>query len=314
MSRDETPARQPLIRGREAIMDAWLDRFLIHLTAERGLSLNTVEAYSRDLRELADYLARSGISSWAQVTEAHLQGYWREGVDEELSKRSRARRLSSMRTFFKYLHQWEKIPGNPALRLRSPRFLSPLPELLSPKEVEALLQRPDPSTPLGLRDRALLESMYATGLRVGEMVNLELLQVHLDAGYLQIRGKGDRERLAPLGDWAADALKEYLEKGRGALLKKKRHDRLLVNHRGGPLTRQGVWKIVRAHALKAGIHRNISPHMLRHSFATHLLENGADLRSLQALLGHADISTTQIYTHVAQLRLKEIHRKHHPRP
>jgi integrase/recombinase XerD len=207
-----------------------------------------------------------------------------------------------------------KIQRNPATRLRSLKFRAGLPRILSTSEVEALLEQPDTIQPLGQRDKALLELMYATGLRVSELTGLQLHQVHLDAGYIVVRGKGDRERLVPMSEWAAQSLQEYLEEGRVKLLKKAHNSMVFLNHHGRKLSRQGVWKTIKRYATQAGIQQNLTPHMLRHSFATHLLENGADLRSLQALLGHVDISTTQIYTHVAQTRLKEIHREFHPRP
>jgi integrase/recombinase XerD len=189
-----------------------------------------------------------------------------------------------------------------------------LPKVLTSDEVESLLDQPDASRPLGLRDKAILELIYATGLRVSELTSMRLDQLHLDAGYAVARGKGDKERLVPMGDWANEALIDYLRKGRPKLMRFNQEQTVFLNHHGKGLSRQGVWKNIKRYALQAGIGKSISPHMLRHSFATHLLENGADLRSLQALLGHADISTTQIYTHVAQARLKEIHSKYHPRP
>jgi len=188
-----------------------------------------------------------------------------------------------------------------------------LPKVLSGLEVEALLEQPDTAHPLGKRDKAMLELFYASGLRVSELTDLQLRQLHLDPGYLVILGKGGKERLVPLGEWATEALKAYLEDGRMSLLKGGSREEVFLNHRGKKLSRQGVWKIIKHYALSAGVRQNITPHMLRHSFATHLLENGADLRSLQTMLGHADISTTQIYTHVARTRLKEIHQKYHPR-
>lgn len=293
-------------------MDHLLDLFFNYLTVEKGLSPNTLAAYSGDLRELREYLEGRGLSQWAEVSREHLIGYL-EFLGETLSARSKARRLAALRSFFRYLEAQGKIGKNPSARLRFPKFGVSLPRLISSSEVEALLDQPDTTHPLGQRDRAMLELMYATGLRVSELTGLQLHQVHLDAGYILVRGKADRERLIPMGEWAAEALTAYLEGGRSALLKKGHSPHVFLNHRGRKLSRQGVWKIIRQYAVQAGIHQNLTPHMLRHSFATHLLENGADLRSLQALLGHVDISTTQIYTHVARARLKEIHQKFHPR-
>jgi integrase/recombinase XerD len=199
------------------------------------------------------------------------------------------------------------------LRLRFPQLRQSLPKVISPPEVEALLAAPDPEKPLGQRDKAMLELLYATGVRVSELVGLTVQQVHLQVGYIVVRGKGDKERLVPIGEYAGEALQAYLQDGRERLLKRQRATQVFLNHRGRKLSRQGVWRNIKDYALQAGIPQNITPHMLRHSFATHLLQNGADLRSLQAMLGHADISTTQIYTHVARERLKSIHREYHPR-
>jgi integrase/recombinase XerD len=206
------------------------------------------------------------------------------------------------------------LPENPATRVLSPKIASSLPKSLAEPEVEALLNGPDPERPLGQRDKAMLELMYATGMRVSELVDLELGQVRLDAGYLIVHGKGNKERLVPMGEIAAEALRTYLAHGRRLLTGNEQPKTVFINHRAGKLTRQGVWKIIKGYALKTGNRSNLTPHMLRHSFATHLLEHGADLRSLQMMLGHSDISTTQIYTHVAKTRLKEIHAMHHPRP
>ncbi len=334
-------------------MEQLLDAFLDHLAVERGLSANTLEAYSRDLQEVVRFLGERGVSGWEGVAVEDLRAYL-EWCEENLAPRSKARRLASIRSLFKYLEVEGRISKNPALRLRFAKLPRSLPKTLSSSEVEALLDRPDPQTPAGQRDKAMLELLYATGLRVSELTDLQLHQVHLDAGYLVVRGKGDKERLVPMGEWASEALKTFLEDGRPKLLRggksngegsgsetaaggiaddthnkvnrgsrekqgnqpkqENRRREVFVNRRGGKLTRQGVWKLIKLYAIQAGIHQNITPHMLRHSFATHLLENGADLRSLQTMLGHAAISTTQIYTHVTKARLKEIHKKYHPRP
>lgn len=300
--------------GSRLIMDdGWIDRFLEHLLLERGLSANTLTAYASDLRDVSRNLARLGRTRWAEVSREDLQGCL-EGDDREMAPRSRARKLATIRSFFKYLTACGLITENPGSRLRFPRVSLKLPRVLNPSEVEALLGQPDMRVPLGLRDKAMLELMYATGVRVSELTGLLLGQVHLTPGYLVVLGKGDKERLTPMGEYAADALRAYLEWGRPRLLRKAGPSEVFLNHRGRPLSRQGFWKIIKQYAVLAGIRQNLTPHMLRHSFATHLLENGADLRTVQALLGHVDISTTQIYTHVARARLKEIHQKHHPRP
>jgi integrase/recombinase XerD len=294
-------------------MDALIDFFLNHLLVERGLSANTLDAYSRDLGSLAAYLKKSGTSRWEDVSHEHISGYI-QSLGPGFSPRSRSRRLAAFRSFFKFLEKTQRIRGNPAALVRFPKLSPQLPKVLGTSEIEALLDRPDPATPLGGRDKAMLELFYACGLRVSELSALKVSQVFLEPGYLLVVGKGDKERLVPMGENASEALKAYFRDGRPILLKKGFAAEVFLNARGGRLSRQGLWKIIKAHALQAGITRNITPHMLRHSFATHLLENGADLRALQVMLGHSDISTTQIYTHVARERLKEIHRKFHPRP
>lgn len=294
-------------------MDSDLDLFLDYLAVERGLSSNTLVAYSSDLREFAQFVKELAIVDWRDVLKIHVQEYM-ASVGDRLTHRSKARRLAAMRSFFKYLERRGRIPRNPTAGVRFPKFHAALPHVLSATDVENLLTGPDPKTILGQRDKAMLELLYAAGLRVSELVNLQLQQVHLDPGYLVVRGKGDKERLVPMGEWAADALKIYLEDGRTKLTRKGWSvSEVFLNSRGNKLSRQGIWKIIKGYAELSGIRQNLTPHMLRHSFATHLLENGADLRSLQAMLGHADISTTQIYTHVARARLKEIHQKFHPR-
>lgn len=300
------------MRG-ETPMDHLVDRFLSHLAVEKGLSANTLAAYSSDLQDIKGILQGQGISSWEDLSRDHVSAYLQK-VGGKLSDRSKARRLAALRSFCKHLLLLGVIDHNPAARIAFPKTRLSLPKVLSGQEVEALLKQPDDSQPLGTRDRAMLELLYATGLRVSELTDLELRQLHLDPGYLVVLGKGGKERLVPLGEWAAEALKRYLEEARPGIVKGGSRQEIFVNHRGRKLSRQGVWKIIKRHALEARIRQNITPHMLRHSFATHLLENGADLRSLQTMLGHADISTTQIYTHVARTRLKEIHQKYHPRP
>jgi integrase/recombinase XerD len=203
---------------------------------------------------------------------------------------------------------------NPASHIVFPKVLAPLPKVLNASQVQDLLDAPDTTHPLGQRDKAMLELLYAAGLRVSELTDLELSQVHLDMGYLVVRGKGDKERVVPIGEWASQALKDYMEGGRRMLGRNGQCRNVFLNRDGKKLSRQGVWKILKHYALKVGIDGGLTPHTLRHSFATHLLENGVDLRSLQAMLGHADISTTQVYTHVAKARLKEVHEKYHPRP
>jgi integrase/recombinase XerD len=294
-------------------MDREIDLFLSNLAVERGLSANTISAYSNDLRDFQNYLRESGTPDWRAVSGGHVSGYIQK-LGPSFSPRSRARRLAALRTFFRFLQKAGVVEGNPSSMVHFPKLSPQLPKAISCAQVESLLAQPDVSKPLGQRDKAMLELFYACGLRVSEVAELQLRQVFLQPGYLIVRGKGEKERLVPMGEFAVESLTSYLEGGRLKLLKKGPVPEVFVNSRGGSISRQGIWKLIKGSARKAGIMVNITPHTLRHSFATHLLENGADLRSLQVMLGHADISTTQIYTHVARERLKEIHRKFHPRP
>ncbi len=294
-------------------MDTEIDLFVNNLSVERGLSANTIVAYSSDLRHFQNYLRESGIYFWHEVSRGSVSGYIQH-LGPSFSPRSRARRLAALRTFFKFLEKEGLVQGNPASLVHFPKLGPQLPKSLTSAAIESLLALPDTAKPLGQRDRAMFELLYACGLRVSELGGLQLSQIALEPGYLTVRGKGEKERLIPMGELAAESLKTYLQYGRLKLLKKGFIPEVFINARGEKLSRQGIWKIIKSSARKAGITTNITPHMLRHSFATHLLENGADLRSLQVMLGHSDIATTQIYTHVARERLKEIHRKYHPRP
>ena len=294
-------------------MENEIDLFLSNLAVERGLSANTITAYSSDLVHFLSYLKESSISSWREVSRNSISGYI-QSMGESFSPRSRARRLATLRTFFGFLLKEGLIVSNPSSLVNFPKLGPQLPKTLTAGQIDCLLAGPDVSKPLGGRDRAMFELLYACGLRVSELAELRTSQVVLEPGYLTVHGKGDKERLVPMGEIASQCLRDYLKNGRQTLLKKGSAREVFLNARGAGLSRQGVWKIIKSCALKAGITVNITPHMLRHSFATHLLENGADLRSLQMMLGHADISTTQIYTHVARERLKEIHAKYHPRP
>jgi integrase/recombinase XerD len=285
--------------------------YLDHLVAERGLATNTVSAYRSDLLRLQEALGRG-----RPVEDARRQDLLRVLRRMRVggrSPRSVARWLVSVRGFFAYALREGRIAEDPAAHLDAPRTWRVLPKTLSCADVEALLAAPDRGEPGGLRDAAMLELLYATGLRATELLGLRLGDLHLDAGYLRCWGKGSKERVVPLGDQADAVLQRYLAQARPTLLHGKRSDMLFVNQRGGAMSRQGFWKIVRRYGLRAGIRTDLSPHVLRHSFATHLLENGADLRSVQIMLGHADISTTQIYTHVNRERLKRIYEDFHPR-
>ena len=298
--------------GLVPIMDNIADQFINYLRVERGLADNTIQGYSNDLGCFFQFLESRSLSplevSLEQIME-HLSM-----IGRDLSARSVARNISSIKTFFRFLVAEDKIKNSPARLLETPRLSRRLPGILNQQEVEQLISQPDLSNPLGKRDRAMLEILYATGLRVSELVSLKVLNINLEAGYVRTLGKGSKERIVPMGDKAIGAVKEYLSDVRPQLARRTNSVYLFLNSRGSPLTRQGFWKIIKKHGMEAGIKKKITPHRIRHSFASHLLEAGADLRSVQIMLGHADISTTQIYTHVTRERLKELHEKYHPRP
>lgn len=293
-------------------MDSLADQCINYLRIERGLAHNTLEAYSKDLNGFFQFLENRGLSP-LEVSQSHLMEYINmlAGVH---SSRSIARNISTIRVFFRFLISEGKMENSPARLLESPKIAGRLPGVLSRQEVERLLSQPVPSTPKGLRDRAMLEVLYATGLRVSELVGLKIQPVNLEAGYVKTFGKGSKERIVPMGDKSVEAVKEYLMNGRHRLIKGENIPYLFLNFRGRPITRQGFWKIIKKYGREAGIKKKITPHSIRHSFASHLLEGGADLRSVQVMLGHADISTTQVYTHVTRERLKELHERCHPRP
>ncbi len=298
-----------------AIDDA-IDEYLGHLKVERGLRANTLDAYGTDLRRLSSYLLECGVTELSAVDTGVLLGFLRNLVDTGVSVRTQTRRWVAVRGLFKYLRTEHLIAVDPTQGIKLPKLARKLPELLSRAEIEALIAAPGLDTAIGIRDTALLELMYATGCRVSEAMDLTLDRLHLDQGLVMLVGKGDKHRVVPLGACAVAACMMWLERGRPKLAKRalgRVTDVVFLNHRGGRLSRQGWFFKLRQAAVAAGITRPISPHKLRHSFATHVLEGGADLRSLQTLLGHADISTTQIYTHLGQRRLREVHRRHHPR-
>ncbi len=290
-----------------------LDLFLAHVRVEKGLAANTVEAYGRDLRRYLDHLGQMGIAGWEQVTRAEVQAHLGELVRRGLSSRSQARALSAIRSLHALLVTERLAPLDATDEIDAPRAGRRLPGLLSHDEVDRLLAAPDVRSPAGRRDRAMLELLYATGLRVSELVSLQLNDVNLETRVLIARGKGDKERIVPVGAPAAEAVKAYLVTARERLLRGRRAKDLFVTPRGGRMTRQGFAKLLDRQARRAGIRRRISPHKLRHSFATHLLEGGADLRAVQAMLGHADISTTQIYTHVDRSHVRRLYERFHPR-
>jgi integrase/recombinase XerD len=292
---------------------AWkrvLDRYLESLAVERGLAQNSVDAYRRDLSRLGADLAQRGddlLTADPQALSAHMRDLRRQG----LAPRSAARALAAIRGFYEHMVIAGERADNPAVNLLPPKLYKPLPKVLTEAEVDALLAAPDTSKPLGLRDRAMIELIYATGLRVSELVGLQLPQLRLDVGFLVAFGKGSKERVVPVGEQAEDWVKRYLRDVRPNLAA-GRHQAVFVNRFGEPLTRMGFWKILKGYGLKTGV-RDLSPHVLRHSFATHLLEHGADLRAVQTMLGHSDISTTEIYTHVHKQRLKSLYDRFHPR-
>lgn len=289
-----------------------LQQFLDSLWLESGLSQNTVEAYRRDLLAFAGWLSQFDVDL-AAATQQHIQRYQSQRMREGRKVRSEARLLSSLRRFYRYLIREELRDSDPTAQLESPRLGKPLPDSLTEQEVEDLLAQPDITEPLGLRDRTMLECLYATGLRVSELVSLKQEQVNTRQGLIRCIGKGNKERLVPVGEVALDWLQDYLIEGRPGVLNGQVTDDLFPTRRGKAMTRQAFWYLIKRYAQQAHIDKPLSPHTLRHAFATHLLNHGADLRVVQLLLGHADLSTTQIYTHVAKARLKQLHGEHHPR-
>ena len=294
-------------------MNQHLDHYMNYLAVERGLARNTLDAYGRDLARYLEYLEKQDIKALEEITPVVVLRFLSHLKESGLAARSRARTLAALRTFHRFLVREKFILDNPTDQVVSPKSLTALPHTLSPLDVESLLSSPQGETPLARRDRAMLEIIYATGLRVSELVSLKLSDLQMDVGYLTAFGKRSKQRIVPLGEVAIVSLREYLQYGRPGLDKERGSHYLFLNRSGEGLTRQGFWKIIKRRGLEAGIRQSITPHTMRHSFATHLLENGADLRSVQAMLGHADISTTQIYTHVTRERLRKIHAQHHPR-
>jgi integrase/recombinase XerD len=290
-----------------------VDDFLSMVTVEKGLAKNTVEAYSRDLAELVNFLVAHNISVWLDVDSNRLRSYLASLRRKGLAPRSVARHTVTLRRLFRFLQSEGLVKENPMPNLLLTRAPLKLPQTLSGDDIRKLLGQPDPMEPLGARDQAMLELLYATGLRVSELVQLQNQRVSFQGGYVTVRGKGSKMRAVPFGRWAREKLSTYISQVRPRLLRGKSSSFVFINRSGKPLTRQGFWKLIRRYALMAGIEKRVTPHTLRHSFATHLLEGGADLRSVQSMLGHADISTTQIYTHVDGARLKAIHRRFHPR-
>jgi len=289
-----------------------IDGYLRHLEVSRRLAPNSLEAYSRDLVRLAAFAEKTGTPI-ESLTLADLEAFVRSLMTSGLSPTSTARHVAAVRGYFKFLRLNGTIAANPADDLRSPRSFKTLPKFLSAEDVDALLAAPDVTATRGLRDRALIELLYATGLRVSELVGLRTADVRLTEGFLKTLGKGSKERIVPIGDEAANWVGKYLKDARPQLTKKREVPWLFLNNRGQRLSRVGFWKALKRYGSKAGIRGSLSPHVLRHSFATHLLDRGADLRAIQAMLGHADLSTTQIYTHVLEARLRQVYDRFHPR-
>ncbi|HKO31185.1 MAG TPA: site-specific tyrosine recombinase XerD [Nitrospiraceae bacterium] len=295
------------------MLDPLAERYLSHLRVEGGLSANTVEAYRRDLSKFHSYLHRTGVVPLGSLSSDTLTGFLRSLHEARLSRSSSVRCLSAIRGWLRFLMRERMIEESPTIGLATISRGVRLPKTLPQQDVIALLELEAVPTHEDLRDRAMVELLYATGLRVSELVMTEVAQVNLDVGYLRVTGKGAKQRLVPMGEEARQLLQQYMDEARPQLLKKRTSRYVFVSRRGRPLTRQGFWKLLRCRARRAGITQVISPHMLRHSFATHLLEGGADLRSVQVMLGHTNIATTQIYTHIERGHLKRVHDKYFPR-
>ena len=296
-------------------ISAAITSFLTHVRVEKGLSPNTVSAYRRDLQKFEEFAKKRKLQL-EEVSRDELVDFLAGLYRQKLESRTVARHLVTMRNFFRFLQMQEWRKDDPSQNLESPKIRRSLPGYLRLEEVERLLAQPDEKQPLGLRDRAMLDVLYSTGLRVSELIHLRVMDLDRSAGCVRCIGKGDKERIVPIGKKALALVDRYLKEARPMLAGKGKPintPALFINRRGGPLSRVGVWKILSAYGRQAGLRKSLTPHMLRHSFATHLLERGADLRSVQLMLGHSDISTTQIYTHVVEERLKQIYKAHHPR-
>ena len=290
-----------------------IDKYIDSLWLEKGLSQNTLDSYQRDLKALTKWLDESN-RSLQSVRREDLLKYLADRMGSGIKARSTARALSCLRSFYRYLLREKVIKVDPTLRIDNPKLGRPLPHSLTESDVERLLAAPDLTTPIGIRDRAMLEVLYACGLRVTELVSLRLTDMNLRQGVLRVMGKGSKERLVPLGEEAISWLQQFIQDSRDELLKKNlSEDVVFPSNQGKMMTRQTFWHRIKIHAQDAGIKKKLSPHTLRHAFATHLVNHGADLRVVQLLLGHSDLSTTQIYTHIAQQRMKELHAEHHPR-
>lgn len=298
---------------RDVDMNIALEGFLDHLIVERGLAHLSIQSYQADLKWFFAYLKKNNKNFVSQINREDILAYLETLYRKSYAAKTTARKISCLKTFFKYLTETSQVEANPTEHIDSPKLARKIPQYLETEEVERLLNSVDQTTFEGKRDATMLELLYATGLRVSELVNLEIYRVDLELGCVTVMGKGSKERVTPLGAPAAKAVLNYLDIVRPTLMAGRKNEALFVTRRGKPMTRQAFWKIIKKNAIVAGIFKEISPHTLRHSFATHMVQNDADLRSVQAMLGHADISTTEIYTHVAKKRLKQIHSRYHPR-
>jgi len=294
-------------------MEALLESFLTYLVVERGAAFNTTEAYDRDLRRHIGFLSQRGISNIADVDSSQIVAFLSHLKEANLQAKSINRALASMRSFYKFLIREGLIEANPLTNIDTAKLWSRIPDILSKEEIKLLLASIDTSSPFGIRDAAMLEMLYATGLRVSELISLSMNNINWQAGYLLTMGKGGKERIVPIGQIALAALRRYVDTARRQLMNANTSEGIFLTKNGTTMSRQMFWKMIKKYSLRAGLTKDIHPHTLRHSFASHLLEGGADLRSLQMMLGHADISTTQIYTHIGKKQLREVYKKHHPR-
>ena len=294
-------------------MHETLDKYLNYLLVERGVAQNTLESYGRDLRRYLAFIAQKGLTDFKEALPETIVEYLVSIKNEGLSANSMNRALAALRGFYKYLLMEKLIEQTPLADIELAKVWMRLPDTISKEEMQIILAQPGDKTPAALRDTAMLELLYATGIRVSELINLKMHSINWQVGFLTVMGKGSKERIVPIGKTAYDCVRMYVDKARPQLLQEKSTEVLFLNRFGGKFTRQGFWKMVIRYTRQAGLQKKVHPHTFRHSFASHLLEGGADLRTVQVMLGHADISTTQIYTHITRERLKEIHQKYHPR-
>jgi len=294
-------------------MEQMVDTFLLHLKVERGLAKNTLDSYRRDLNKFIGYLHRQGIINLNDVDRRMIMSFMEDLHNHNRAAATISRNLAAIRSFYSFLLQENMVSSNPSAELDAPKIPKRLPNVMTVSQVARLMEQPNCTNAAGMRDKAMLELLYATGIRVSELVDLDLVDVNLEMGFLRCLGKGSKERIVPMGQKAVEAVGTYLQKGRVKLVRNSEVEAVFVNIHGGRLTRQGFWKILKKYVRQAGFEGDITPHTLRHSFATHLLENGADLRAVQEMLGHSDISTTQIYTQVTAIHLRDVYQQSHPR-